>query len=145
MQAHHRLDLGVRVVSADDHRVVGEERVDPARRVEHPHELPVGLRDRLDLRVRAVLVRPGVVVGQREQQEVEQVLAHEELADAARVLVAHPRQAELGAARRAAAGEDVGVEELPGAEDGMAEQRARRTGQHRVARDLVVRGGGRGT
>ena len=50
---------------------------------------------RVDLRERPVLVRVRVVVGQREEQEVEQVVLDHVLADAARVLIADARQAEL--------------------------------------------------
>ena len=76
------------MVRADDHRVVLEERVGPAGRVHQPLDLAVGGRDRVDLGERPVLVRVRVVVGQREQQEVEQVVLDQVRADAARVLVA---------------------------------------------------------
>ena len=46
----------------------------PAGGVHHARELQVGLGDRLHLGVGAVLVRVPVVVGEREQQEVEQVV-----------------------------------------------------------------------
>ena len=52
--------------------------------------------------VGAVLVGVGVVVGQRQEQEVVEVAGLQPRSDAARVLVAHPRQPELRAARRLA-------------------------------------------
>ena len=85
------LDLRLRVVRADDHRVVLEERVRAAGGVHQPLDLLVGGGERRHLGVRAVLVRVRVVVGQRQQQEVEQVVLDQVLADAAGVLVAHAR------------------------------------------------------
>ena len=58
-----------------------------------PRDLAVGGGDRVDLRERPVLVRVRVVVGQREQQEVEQVVLDQVRADAA---------GSAGRARRAA-------------------------------------------
>ena len=54
----------------------------------------------VDLGVRAVLVRVRVVVGQRQQQEVEQVVLDQVGADAAGVLVAHARQARAASGSR---------------------------------------------
>ena len=85
------LDLRLRVIRADDHGVVLEERVGAAGSVHEPLDLLVGRGERGDLRVRAVLVRVRVVVRQREQQEVEQVVLDQVLADAPGVLVAHAR------------------------------------------------------
>ena len=132
------LHARLRVVRADDHRVVLEERVEPAGRRHQPLELAVGLRQRVDLRERPVLVRVRVVVGEREEQEVEQVVLDHVLADAAGVLVADARQAELRAARRAARREDVGVEELLRPVHRVAEDLARDPGQRGVARHLVA-------
>ncbi len=116
----------------------------PPAGVHQALELAVGGGQRLDLGERPVLVRVRVVVGQREEQEVEQVVLDQVLADAARVLVADPRQAELGAARRLARGEDVGVEELLRPVHRVAEDRARDPGQRGVGRHARG-GGGRGT
>ena len=88
--------------------------------------------------MRPVAVGVGVVVGQREQQEVEEVLLDQVGADAAGVLVADAGQAELRAARRLAAGEDVGVEELLGAHDGAAEDRRGQPRERGVLRGLVL-------
>ena len=59
------------MVGHHDDGVLAEELVYATAGVEHARELNVGLRDRLDLRLGAVLVRVPVVVGQRQQQEVE--------------------------------------------------------------------------
>jgi hypothetical protein len=83
------------MIGADDHRVVLEERVRPSGRVHQPLDLLVGGDERRDLGVRAVLVRVRVVVGKRQQQEVEEVVFDHVLADAPGVLVAHARQPEL--------------------------------------------------
>ena len=77
-------------------------------------ELAVGLGDGVDLRVRPELVRVRVVVGQRQEHEVEEIPFDHEGPDAAGVPVAYPRHAELGAAGRLARGEHVGVEKLAG-------------------------------
>ena len=132
------LDLRLRVVRADDHRVVLEERVRPAGRVHQALDLLVGGGDRGDLGERPVAVRVRVVVGQREQQEVEQVVLDQVRADAARVLVAHPRHPELRAAAGLARGEQVGVEELARAVDGVAEDGRGEARQRGLARHLVA-------
>jgi hypothetical protein len=85
------LDQRLRVIGAHDHRVVLEERVGAARGLHHALDLLVRRRQRRDLGVGPVLVRVGVVVGEREQQEVEQVVLDEMLGDAAGVLVADAR------------------------------------------------------
>jgi hypothetical protein len=127
------------VVGDDDHRVLVEEAVGPAAGVHHALDLAVGLGDRGHLGVRAVLVRVRVVVGQRQQQEVEEVVLDEVRADAAGVLVAEARHAELAAALRAAARVQVGVEELLRTLDRAAEERLPGDpGQRAVARDLVL-------
>ena len=69
------------------------------------------------------LVRVGVVVGQREEQEVEQVVLDQVGADAAGVLVALPGHAERRRAAGVARVEQVRVEELAGAVDRVAELR----------------------
>ena len=90
------------------------------------------------VRVRPVAVREGVVVGQREQQEVEQVVLHQVGADAAGVLVALARHPELAAAAGSAAREQVGVEQLARAHHRLAlEDGAGDAAQRRVARDRV--------
>ena len=73
-----------------DHRVLVQELVRTAGGVHQTLDLAVGGRDRGHLRVRAVAVRVGVVVGQREQHEVEQVVLGEVGAHAAGVLIARP-------------------------------------------------------
>ena len=98
-----------------------------------------------DLRVRPVLVRVRVVVGQRQQQEVEEVVLDQVRAHAAGVLVAQARHPELALAAGRAARVDVGVEELARAEDRAAEERLAGDARERaVARDRRARGG-RGT
>ncbi len=118
--------------------MVLEELVRAAGGVHQALDLLVGVGDRGHLRERPVLVRVGVVVGQREQQEVEQVVLDQLGADAARVLVALARQPELGAAAGLARGEDVGVEELARAVDGVAEDRRGEPRQRRLVRHLVA-------
>ncbi len=71
------LDGRLRVVRHDDHRVLLEERLGAAGHVHDPLERAVRLGDRAHLAVRADLVRVGVVVRQREEQEVEQVVLDE--------------------------------------------------------------------
>ena len=71
VRGHRRL----RVVGHHDHRVLGEERVDAARRRPSPARAAGRpARSSCSWPSRAVLVRVPVVVGQREQQEVEQVV-----------------------------------------------------------------------
>ena len=133
------LDVRVRVVGHDDHRVLVEERLDAAAGLHDAPQLGVGGRDRLDLRVRAVLVRVRVVVGQRQQQEVEEVVLDEVGADAAGVLVAHARDPHPRPAGRLLAGEDVGVEQLARAERrALVEQLRGGPREREVARDLVL-------
>ncbi len=133
------LDRRLRVVGGDDHGVLVEERVRAAGRVHEALELPVGRRDRGHLGVRPVLVRPGVVVGKREQHEVEQVVLDQVGADAAGVLVADPGHPELAAASRLAARVQVGVEQLARSEDRSPEQRrGDDPGQRGLVGDLVL-------
>ena len=56
-------------------RVVGEEGVDAAGRVDELAEAAVGVGDRLDAALGPVAVRVVVVVGEREEQEVVEVAA----------------------------------------------------------------------
>ena len=122
------LDLRLRVVRADDDGVLLEERVGPpAASIRRSICWSAAASD-VDLRVRPVLVRVRVVVGQRQQQEVEQVVLDEVRADAARVLVAHAGKAELRPAPGPARGEHVGVEELARARDRLRGTRSRRSG-----------------
>ena len=74
LQVDRLLDRGVRVIGDDDHRVLVEEALGSAAGVEEALELAVGGGDRGHLRVGPVAVGMRVVVGQREQQEVEEVL-----------------------------------------------------------------------
>ena len=116
---------------ADD---VVEERLGPAAGVHEPQELAVGLRDAPRLGPGAALVGVRVVVGQREEEEVEEVVLDEERPHAAAVAVALARIAEQAAAPRAAAGEEIGVEQLAGPHHGpVAEQAA---GDERAGREL---------
>ena len=86
-----------------------------------------------------LLVRPRVVVGQREQQEVEQVVLDQVGADAAGVLVAHARHPQLSAAAGLAARVQVGVEQLLGPEDRAPEQcRGDDPRQRRLLGDLML-------
>jgi hypothetical protein len=68
--------------------------------VHHPFDRAIRLDDRVLLRVRPVAVRVRVVVGQRQQHEVEEVVLDHVGGDAARVAVALAGHAE----RRAAVG-----------------------------------------
>ena len=111
------------MVGADDHRVFGEERLRAAGGVHQTLDLAVGGGDRGDLGVGSVAVRPGVVVGQREQQEVEQVVLNEVRADAAGVLVADAGHPQLAATAGFAARVEVGVEQLERAVDRPTKQR----------------------
>ena len=89
--------------------------------------------------MRAVAVRPGVVVGQREQHEVEQVVLDQVGADAAGVLIADARQAQLAPAAGLARRVQVGVEQLLRPEDRAPEQRrGDDPRQRRLLRDLVL-------
>ena len=115
------------------------KRVEPAAGVHEPLQLAVGGGDRGDLRVRPVAVREGVVVGQREEHEVEQVVLDEVRADAAAVLVALARHPELAAAAGAAAREQVRVEQLARAQHRLAlEDRAGDPRERRLVRELVA-------
>ena len=71
-------------------------------------------------------MRVGVVVGQRREHEVDQVVLHQVGGDAGGVLVALARHAERGAAVRPARGEQVGVEELVRSPHRVAELTSRR-------------------
>ncbi len=115
-----------------------EELVDAAGGLADARELQVGLRDRLQLRLGTALVRVPVVVGQRQQQEVEQVVLDEVAGDAAGVAVAHAGHAERGAAAGLARGEDVGVEQLARPHHGVAHERGGDARQRRVALRLVA-------
>ncbi len=77
------------MVGHHHHRMRLQETLDATRRRHHPCELLVGERERAQLPLGAVLVGVPVVVGQREQQEVEQVVLDHVGGDAAGVLVAH--------------------------------------------------------
>ena len=107
----------------------------PPGGLHHPRELQVGGGDRGQLAVGAVLVRVPVVVGQGQQQEVEQVVLDHVLRHAARVAVAHAGHAERRAAARAARGEDVGVEQLARAHHRVARERA---GEHARERGVAL-------
>src|SRR5205807_1469576 len=77
--------------------------------------------DRGDLRVWAAPVRVRVVVGQRREHEVVEVVLLEERAHAGGVLVALARHAEDPAAVGPARGEQVRIEELVRPPHGMRE------------------------
>ena len=131
-------DGGLRMVGHRDHGVLFEELIDAAGGVHHTRELQVGLADRVDLRVGAALVRVPVVVGQRQQQEVEQVVLDHVRGHAPGVPVAHAGHAERRAAAGAPRGEDVGVEQLARAHHRMAHERRGDARQGGVALRLVA-------
>ncbi len=132
------LYLRLRVVGAHDHGVILQERVRSPAGVHQTLELTVSLGERRDLGAGPVAMRVGVVVGQREQQEVEQVVLHQERPDAARVAVPQPRHAERGLAAGAPGREQVGVEELARPQDGLAEDLRRQPGEGRLVVGLVL-------
>jgi hypothetical protein len=74
-----------------------EERVDPACLIDDLAEAAVRVGDRVQHRLDPVRVRVVVVVGQREEQEVVEVLPYQLPADASRVGVPRsgPRQSGL--------------------------------------------------
>ena len=111
-EVHARLDRRLGVVGHHDHRVIVEERVDPAGHVHDALQRAVGLGDRDHLPFRARLVGVRVVVGQREQQEVEEVVLDEVGPHAAGVPVALAGHAQRDGAAGVARIEQVGVEEL---------------------------------
>ena len=94
LQRDRREHRRLRVVGHRDERVLGEELLNPAARVHDPRELQVGLCDRLQLRLRALLVGQPVVVWKGEQQEVEEVVLDEIGRHAAGVPVAHARHSQ---------------------------------------------------
>ncbi len=128
----------LRVIGHHDHRVLGQERLDAAGGVHHARELNVGQRDRAHLSLRTRAVGVPIVVGQRQQQEVEQVVLDHVGADAAGVAVAHPWHAERRAAAGAAAGEDVRVEQLARAHHRVAHQSRGDPRERAVALGLVA-------
>ena len=139
VEADPLLDRRLRVVRADHDRVLGEELVGAAAGVEQPLELTIGRRQRGHLGMRPVAVRPRVVVGQREQHEVEQVVLDQIGADAAGVLIARARQAQLALAAGLARRVQIGVEQLLGPEDRAPEQRrGDDPRQRRLLGDLVL-------
>ena len=128
----------LRVVGHDDDCVLPQELLDPAARVEHSRELQVGLGDRVHLPLGPVLVRVPVVVWEREQEEVEEVVLDEVGGHAARVAVANAGHPQPRAAARRARGEDVGVEELARAEHGVAHERGGYSRERGVALRVVA-------
>jgi len=119
--------------------VLFQELLGSAAGVHQALELPVGGGDRCHLGVRAVAVRERIVVGEREQHEVEQIVPDEISADAAGVLVAHAGHPELSAAAGLPARIDVGVEQLLRPVDRPAEQgRGNEPGQRGLLRHLVL-------
>ena len=118
----------------------GEEVVEPARRLDHLGEAVVGLGDRLDTRLRPVAVGVVVVVRQREQQEVEEVLLDQLRRAAGRVAVA--AAGDRGRlAGHLAAGVEVAVEELaraPGVVAELEPGRLDRAPHQSLQRDLVA-------
>ena len=95
--------------------------------VHHPLELAVGGGERGHLRVRAVLVGVRVVVGQREQQEVEEVVLDEVGADAAGVLVADARAGRAASGSRSAARRTGRRRRTPAGRARAAGRRSRRS------------------
>ena len=92
----------------------------------------------MQLPVETVLVRVPVVVGQREQQEVEEVVLDHVAGHAAGVAIANAGHAQGGAAGGAARGEDVRVEELARPHHRMAHERGHDPRQRGVALRLVA-------
>jgi hypothetical protein len=131
---HERL----RVVGHRDHRVLFQESVDPTTGIEYAGELQIGLGDRPQLPLGPVLVGVPVVVGQAQQQEIEQVVLDHVGAHAAGVAVAHPRHAKPGVAAGGPRGEDVGVEQLARTHHRMTHQARGETRQSGVALGLVA-------
>ena len=134
------VDVGLGVVGDQDHRVLGEEGVDPARLLDQRGEAFVGLGDRLDRGLGPVAVRVVVVVGQREEEEVEAVLLHQLDRAAGGVGIA-----DAGDRGRLAgdllAGVEVAVEELlraPGVVAELQPGRVDRHPQQPVERDFVA-------
>ncbi len=117
---------GLRVVGHRDHRVLLQEGLDAAGGLHHTRQLQVRARQRLHLALRTVLVRVPVVVRQRQQHEVAEVVLDHVRAHTARVLVAHARHPQRRVTARATAREDVRVEQLPRTHHRVAHQRARR-------------------
>ncbi len=132
--------VGLGVVGDHDHRVGLEERVHPAARVDQLAQAAVGVGDRGGRRVRAPAVGVVVVVGEAEEEEVVGVLGDELLRDAGRVLVARAGPGEGRLARHRARAEELAVEELVRAVDGVAEAgRDRAALREPLERDLVAR------
>ena len=94
-QSDPALDEDVGVVGDDDHRVLVEEGVRTAGGVHHPRELPVGGGHGRDLGVGSALVGGGVGVGQREEQEVEEVVLGQVGGDAAGRGIPRAREPQL--------------------------------------------------
>ena len=112
LEAQAILYGGLGVVGHDDDGVVLEKRVDASGDVHDALERPIGHGDRGHLRVGAAAVRVGVIVRQREEHEVEEVVLNEVRPDAAGVLVALAGHTERRSAARLAGREQIGVEEL---------------------------------
>ena len=125
------------MVGADDHRVLLEEGVRSARRVHQALDLLVSGDERRHLGIGAVLVRVRVVVGKRQQEEVEEVVLHHVCTHASGVLVADARQPKLRAATCAAGGEEVGIEELTWSLHGLLEHGRRDTRERGFVGDFV--------
>ena len=109
------LDPGLGVIGDHDHGVVIEELIEAAGGADELGERVVGASYRLELRLGAVLVGVVVVVGQREQQEVVEVMFDELMRDAGRVLVAGARTSQGRLAGNTATRVELTVEELVGA------------------------------
>ncbi len=98
-----------------------QEGVDPAGLVDDLAEAAVGVGDRVEHRVDPVGVSVVIVVGEREEQEVVEVLPHQLAAHAGGVGVAGSRTREGRLAGDPAAGIQLTVEELVGPPDRVAE------------------------
>ena len=83
------------MIGHHDHGVLLQEPVHPTARVHHALQLGIGERDRVHLTIRARAVRVPVVVGQRQQHEVEQVMLDHVGTHTTRMLVAHPRHPQV--------------------------------------------------
>ena len=131
---------GLGVVGEQDQRVIGEEAVEATGRLDELREGRVGALDRVDGRRRPVAVRVGVVVGQREEQEVVEAGRRQLRGAARRILVAAAGDRRRLAGNRPARVE-LAVEELrrpPGRVAELEPGCFDRPAQQTVERDLVA-------
>ena len=139
-QVERLIDRALGVVGDDDDRVVGEEVVDAAVGVDELGEGVVGEGDRLLGPVGPVAVGVVVVVGEREEQEVVEVLGDQDPAGGGRVGVAGGRAGQGRLGVDLARGVELAVEELLRPPDGVMELgRVGERLQQPLEPDLVAR------